>query len=832
MATNFKFKNQDIAQLGARCQGELLEDTRSTKIYSTYFDLSDTTGYSSTTYESPTKKYSFIPYANPDSSSTKILDGLWANRPAPFKSYYKTKSTDATELHQIAAWGTCPIPKRYGLANQDSIYTTQYDTSFSNSSTHTLQWKSSGVYLDNTLMTTAYCVVADLVARGGDGGKGVKNSKRCAGGGGGGAGGAASILIDVEKAANSAAGAKILFVTGSDGTLYVKRQINSNSPTTILTLSPGDKGGDIGSSTSTEEGGHGGRGGHATIGSAVTGVKILWTWDPDSWDSIEPDYRTNDNASNDPGGKDSTASGYNKKRGGNGGISLFDFWDSYFEEYVGRRGGDGFFFKERISFIPNQYGGDHSVLYYGGNGGAATEGPGSNDSYSAGGGGQGSFLGKGGSGRASTSSSITAAERGGGGGGAAAAYVDANKGNSATWENWGQGGSAGARFWYESTTAASYKPVTSPSPSQYNSGTGASHLDVMPAEGKYENSGGLPGGGGGCLFAGTQLYLDSESTINIEDFTAGSPIDFCLPDTWEHFPQQTLTTATYRNSTKKLTLILEDNKQISLTANHAILTDEGLKTYEPTINQFPLYTFGDRIATIDGYKELIAIQTEFVPPTTVYNIVTENSLMVANGIIIAGELNLGVEDIAIGGGIVDPGIGKKEFGNGCVTADTPILVAQPITAVSSNVYKTAENVFAGSPIIAYNTQTNEFISTRVTMKYSSEVQILYKIELSNQNTLTLSEKHGIYCENNIYKYCGDGDDSKYLQIGDLVLTETGFAKVESITRKDFVKPITVYNFLPAEGDAFLAGNIVVAAEDPDVPSTFVERPIFRRQIID
>ena len=82
-----------------------------------------------------------------------------------------------------------------------------------------------------------------------------------------------------------------------------------------------------------------------------------------------------------------------------------------------------------------------------------------------------------------------------------------------------------------------------------------------------------------------------------------------------------------------------------------------------------------------------------------------------------------------------------------------------------------------------------------------------------------------------YKYCGDGDDSKYLQVGDLVLTETGFAKVESITRKDFVKPITVYNFLPAEGDAFLAGNIVVAAEDPDVPSTFVERPIFRRQII-
>lgn len=100
MATNFKFKDKDIAQVGARCQGELLEDTRSTKIYSTYFDLSDTTGYSSATYESPTKKYSFIPYANPDSSSTKILDGLWANRPAPFTSYYKTNSTDATELHQ------------------------------------------------------------------------------------------------------------------------------------------------------------------------------------------------------------------------------------------------------------------------------------------------------------------------------------------------------------------------------------------------------------------------------------------------------------------------------------------------------------------------------------------------------------------------------------------------------------------------------------------------------------------------------------------------------------------------------------------------------------
>jgi hypothetical protein len=153
---------------------------------------------------------------------------------------------------------------------------------------------------------------------------------------------------------------------------------------------------------------------------------------------------------------------------------------------------------------------------------------------------------------------------------------------------------------------------------------------------------------GGCVFAGTQIALDADTSIDIADFVGGTPIDFCNPSTLEHTPQQTLTRFVYDKSTDKVVLTLEDDKTLALTPNHVVLTEEGFKAYLDNYD-YPKYKVGDKLATVDGYKELVSIQEEVIPETTVYNIATENSLMVANGIIVAGELNYNIETLAFGG---------------------------------------------------------------------------------------------------------------------------------------------------------------------------------------
>ena len=204
------------------------------------------------------------------------------------------------------------------------------------------------------------------------------------------------------------------------------------------------------------------------------------------------------------------------------------------------------------------------------------------------------------------------------------------------------GGDACARFYYESETTTQYSTTA-----VANRDTGTGPSSGSGSSGSGENL--------GCVFPGTQIYLTKETSVDIVDFEQGSPIDFCNPDTLEHFQQQTLANCFYRKATKKIILTLEDSKSIALTTNHAILTPEGFKTYCPTINGFPLYIVGEKVATVDGYKKIDTIQEEHIDETTVYNIITENSLMVANGIIIAGELNMNVENIALSG----PGIEKE-----------------------------------------------------------------------------------------------------------------------------------------------------------------------------
>lgn len=148
---------------------------------------------------------------------------------------------------------------------------------------------------------------------------------------------------------------------------------------------------------------------------------------------------------------------------------------------------------------------------------------------------------------------------------------------------------------------------------------------------------GTGGGTGGCVFSGTKIALTENTSLDIAEFKGGMAIDFCNPDTLEHFPQQTVAKLFSEHATEKVIITLEDGKALELTPNHVVLTTEGFKDYLDN-SQFPKYHIGDKLATIDGYKELVDIQEETIEQTTVYNIATENSLMVANGIIVAGEL--------------------------------------------------------------------------------------------------------------------------------------------------------------------------------------------------
>lgn len=190
---------------------------------------------------------------------------------------------------------------------------------------------------------------------------------------------------------------------------------------------------------------------------------------------------------------------------------------------------------------------------------------------------------------------------------------------------YGTGGSAYMKIYYESTSTESHSS---------------------------SSSGG--GGLGGCVFPGTQIFLDKNNSIDIVDFKAGTLIDFCNPDTLEHFPQQTLVRLFYTKATRKITLGLEDGKSIALTPNHAVLTKEGFKAYLDDYT-FPKYEVGEELATVDGYKKIVSIQDEYIDPTTVYNIITENSLMVANGVIVGGELNYNLDPAGSNGSNIEKG---------------------------------------------------------------------------------------------------------------------------------------------------------------------------------
>jgi hypothetical protein len=531
--------------------------------------------------------------------TTSVLGGLWGAYRADFATSFRGSTTALDKLYTVAARGCCPIPHRYGLGNNSSAYIGKVSKSFTAGYTYTLTWNSTN---KNITLTSSKSGEATSTI-----------SARCVVidvVGRGGQGGTGTTSGAVRYSAGGGGGgcggagsfivdmskaSKITFDNTSSTALYVKNKDGN----TFLTLNTGNKGGNAkgGQLGNYGEGATGGTASsNSTYATTSGGLKVLWT-------------------------------GQNTNHGGHGGGINGTLGQS-----CGGLGGG--YFKSKVTFIGSNW----ANAVKGGDGGQSVA------HCAAGGGGLSSFLGRGGQGDWK-GGSPTAAGRGGGGGGG----VGRSDESSGTSHAGLAGGPAGIDIYYEGAGANPYTTACT----NYDSGDG-------PTASNGANNGvTTPPSTGGCLFAGTEVALDSTTSIDISEFIGGTPIDFCNPDTLEHFPQQTLANLWYAHATRKITIELEDGKTLSMTANHPILTKEGFKSYLYD-HMFPKYDLGDFVATIDGYKQIIGIQDEPIEETKVYNIITENSLIVANGIIVGGELEYSIDPALIdGGGNFGPGFEKK-----------------------------------------------------------------------------------------------------------------------------------------------------------------------------
>ena len=90
-------------------------------------------------------------------------------------------------MEEAAAWGCCPIPKRVGLGNTGSPYINTYTSELKDGLE--LRWIKStedpnqevpyiqaSIGTAKTVVTTASCIVIDVVAGGGDGGYGFRRA--------------------------------------------------------------------------------------------------------------------------------------------------------------------------------------------------------------------------------------------------------------------------------------------------------------------------------------------------------------------------------------------------------------------------------------------------------------------------------------------------------------------------------------------------------------------------------------------------------------------------------------------------------------------------------
>lgn len=138
-----------------------------------------------------------------------------------------------------------------------------------------------------------------------------------------------------------------------------------------------------------------------------------------------------------------------------------------------------------------------------------------------------------------------------------------------------------------------------------------------------------------CLLPGTQILVDVDGTTkNIEDLQVG---DTVITYNKGKYVAAELDKVVDIKHNYYVDVIFEDDTKISISADHAILTEEGWKSYRPFLtetpeNVQPFYT-GDKVLVNGEYIKIKNIILYSKPDTVMYNIgVKGHNNYIANGV--------------------------------------------------------------------------------------------------------------------------------------------------------------------------------------------------------
>lgn len=138
-----------------------------------------------------------------------------------------------------------------------------------------------------------------------------------------------------------------------------------------------------------------------------------------------------------------------------------------------------------------------------------------------------------------------------------------------------------------------------------------------------------------CLLSGTQILVDIDGTTkNIEDLQIG---DTVITYNKGKYVAAELDKVVDVKHNYYVDVVFEDDTKISISADHAILTEEGWKSYRPFLtetpeNVQPFYT-GDKVLVNGEYIKIKNIILYSKPDTVMYNIgVKGYNNYIANGV--------------------------------------------------------------------------------------------------------------------------------------------------------------------------------------------------------
>lgn len=138
-----------------------------------------------------------------------------------------------------------------------------------------------------------------------------------------------------------------------------------------------------------------------------------------------------------------------------------------------------------------------------------------------------------------------------------------------------------------------------------------------------------------CLLPGTQILVDVDgSTKSVEDIMVGDTII-----TYNNGQYVAAEVDKVKNvkHTHYIDIIFEDDTKISISTDHALLTEEGWKSYRPFLTETPEnvqpFYLGDKVLVNGKYVKIAKIILYTKPDTVMYNIgVKGHNNYIANGV--------------------------------------------------------------------------------------------------------------------------------------------------------------------------------------------------------